>query len=71
MTNIKKYCLFIPQGGFNDCISNIKNVLNYCSKHNRILLLYKSPYYKINFSDYFNIPLPDIIYDSNKIIYIY
>lgn len=66
----KKYVLFIPYGGINDCFSRIYDIISYCKINKRTLLLHmKKSHYKINFSDYFSIKNIDcdIIYDSNKI----
>jgi hypothetical protein len=64
---MNKFVLFIPQGGLNDILCNMKICIDYCNKYSRILLFYKSPYYNINFSDYLEIPFTNIIYDSNFI----
>ena len=65
-----KYVLFIPQGGINDCFSNIVKVISYCKRNKRTLLLdIINSAYNINFSDYFYIKKLDccIIYNSNEI----
>jgi len=63
-----KYVLFISQGGFNDSLYNISKTLAYCKKYNRTLLLdMMNTIYKINFSDFFDINDPCIIYDFNII----
>ena len=66
-----KYVLFIPQGGINDCFSNINKVISYCKINKRTLLLdMTNSAYKINFSDYFYIKKIDnccIIYNTNEI----
>lgn len=65
---MNKYVLFIPQEGFNDCLTTTEIALYYCKKYKRILLLDMSnSLYKINFSDYFDIIDPHLIYDSKKI----
>jgi len=63
-----KYVLFIPGGGFNDCLTNLHNAINYCKKYKRILLFDTiNSTYKINFIDYFGINEPNMIYDFNQI----
>ena len=63
-----KYVLFIPQGGLNDCLVQIRKTIDYCRNHNRVLLLdMMTSVYNINFNDYFDIPYPNVIYDSNMI----
>ena len=67
---LEKYVLFIPQGGINDCFTNISRVISYCKLKKRSLLLdMTNSTYKINFSDYFNIKKIDcnIIYNSDEI----
>lgn len=67
---VNKYVLFIPQGGLNDCFSNISRVIDYCQKKKRILLLDMiNSKYKINFNNYFIIKncKCEIIYDVNNI----
>jgi len=62
------YVYLIPQGGLNDMINIIRITLEYCKEYDRILLIdTRFSFYKINFSDYFDIPGENIIYDSNKI----
>lgn len=55
------YVYFSPQAGFNDILMGILNIIEYCKKSNRILLLdTTNGEYKITFSDYFyikNIPI--------------
>lgn len=66
----KKYILFIPQGGINDCFTNIYKVISYCKINKRILLLdMTNSVYQINFSDYFNIKNINckIIYNKDEI----
>ena len=68
--NNNKYVLFIPQGGFNDCLCSIYRTILYCKHFKRTLLLdMTNSYYRINFDDYFDIEHVgiDIIYDSCKI----
>jgi hypothetical protein len=49
------YVYFEPQGGFNDILTGIKELLEYCKIYNRILLVNgMRTTYKINFSDYFD-----------------
>lgn len=49
------YVYFEPQGGFNDILTCLKEQLEYCKRHNRILLVNgMRTCYKINFSDYFD-----------------
>jgi len=67
---MEKYVLFIPQGGINDCFANINRVISYCKLKKRTLLLdMTNSFYKINFSEYFNIEKIDcnIIYNSDEI----
>lgn len=63
-----KYVLFMPQGGFNDCLCGLIGAIKFSKIHNRVLLLnmYNSTY-QINFSNYFGLNYPNIIYDFNKI----
>ena len=64
----RKYVLFLPMGGFNDSLTNIKRTLDYCKRFNRILLLNtKNFFYKIDFSDFFDLNDKVIIYNYNKI----
>ena len=67
----KKYLLFVPHGGLNDCFTMTARAINYCRDNNRILLLdYTNSPYKINFSDYlyFSDDMDiEIISDSNVI----
>ena len=63
-----KYVLFIPKGGFNDILVNLNYAIKYCKKHNRILLFDTiHSVYTINFNDYFDININNIIYDYNII----
>ena len=65
-----KFVLFIPQCGINDCFVNIKRMIDYCYKYNRLLLLdMKNSIYDINLSDFFNVKNVkcNIIWDSNII----
>ena len=67
---MEKYVLFIPQGGITDCFANINRVISYCKLKKRTLLLdMTNSFYKINFSEYFNIEKIDcnIIYNSDEI----
>lgn len=49
------YVYFEPQGGLNDILNGIKEILEYCKMYNRILLVNgMRTCYKINFSDYFD-----------------
>jgi hypothetical protein len=62
------YFYFEPQGGFNDILCNIKFCLDYCERHKRICLVNgKKTTYNINFSDYFDISLNNIIIDTKEI----
>lgn len=67
------YVYFLPRGGFNDMLSNIKNLIDYCKKNNRSLLIDTTKScYRINFSDFFSfrdISVP-IIADVNIISHI-
>lgn len=49
------YLYYEPQGGFNDILSGVGILLEYCKIYNRILLLNgMASCYKVNFSDYFD-----------------
>jgi hypothetical protein len=62
------YVYFEPQGGLNDILSIIHYVLEYCIKHNRILLVNgEKSEYKVNFSDYFHFPQSTVICDIQQI----
>ena len=63
------YFYLIPQGGLNDMLTTIDKSLNYCKLNKRTLLLntIKPSSYNINFSDYFELPNLDVIYDTNEI----
>jgi hypothetical protein len=62
------YLYLIPLGGINDILWVMYNCIEFCKKHNRILLLDTiNSTYKINFKDYFSINLPNIIYDIDEI----
>jgi hypothetical protein len=68
----KKYLYFVPRGGLNDTFKNMIDVVNYCKKSKRTILLdtyIGGPGYNINFSDYFEIKNcgVEIIYDINLI----
>jgi hypothetical protein len=60
---------FEPGGGWNDILSVILFVKEYCKKHNRVLLVNgNKSVYKINFSEYFCVPEdPTIIFDTESI----
>jgi hypothetical protein len=63
-----KYFSLIPGGGFNDILSQIYFSIEYCIKFKRILLINTvNTDYNINFSDYFTINLPNIIYDNTEV----
>jgi len=54
--------------GFNDLLSAIHRALDYCIKHNRILLIDTlNSGLTVNFSDYFSFQRNNIICDINKI----
>ena len=62
------FVYFQPQCGFNDILTSVGYVLNYCIQFKRILLLDTvNSIYKINFSDYFIFRHPLIIYDFESI----
>ena len=64
------YVLFIPQGGINDCFARIWDVIDYCKRQDRIVLLDMTrSLYAINFSHYFYIMdcKCKIIYDTEII----
>jgi len=63
------YVYFEPQGGFNDILCCVKECLEYCKKHNRILLVNgMRTCYKINFSEYFFLKEDiNIILDTTQI----
>lgn len=49
------YLYYEPMGGFNDILSGIKRVSEYCKIHNRILLVNgMASFYRIDFSNYFH-----------------
>jgi hypothetical protein len=63
-----KYFYLVPHGGFNDILSRIHECIKYCQKFNRILLINTfDSTYGFNFSDYFTIYLPNIIYDNIEV----
>ena len=63
------YLYYITLGGFNDILVGIYQMLDYCKKTNRILLLNGfNSVYKINFSQFFNFNDINIICDTNEII---
>uniref|UniRef100_A0A6C0E4S8 Uncharacterized protein n=1 Tax=viral metagenome TaxID=1070528 RepID=A0A6C0E4S8_9ZZZZ len=60
------YC--IPKGGFNDNLCVINRALEYCKKHNRILLVDTiNSTYKVDFGIYFTFKYHNLICDSEKI----
>ena len=60
------YC--IPKGGFNDNLCVINRALEYCKKHNRILLVDTiNSTYKVDFGNYFKFQDDNIICDAEKI----
>ena len=59
-----KYCYLIPRGGWNDCMQCIDFTYKYCERNGRILLLDTvNSRSDFNFSDLFDITLPNVIYD--------
>ena len=53
---MSKYILFIPAGGFNDCICCLSRLRDWAHANNRILLYdTRRSLYHINFYDYFDI----------------
>lgn len=63
-----KYVLFVPLGGFNDCLVQINKLMLYCKKFNRVLLLDMTlSEYGINCSDFFHFSECKIINDTNDI----
>jgi hypothetical protein len=65
----KQYLYFLAALGFNDILCCLNHIIEYCKHHNRIILFDTcNSLYKINFSDYFDLPHINIIYDFNKII---
>ena len=64
-----KYLYFYPLCGFSDILWSLHVILLYCKKYDRILLFNTmNSLYKINFSDYFDLPHENIIYDHNEIV---
>jgi hypothetical protein len=67
------YLYFQPKGGFNDIFRNLIVSINYCKKHNLIMLFnFKNTIYNINFEEYFYFDNEDeefAIIDDVKIIY--
>ena len=62
------FIYFQTQSGFNDILTAIQFLLNYCIRSKRILLLDTvNGIYNINFSDYFEFKHPLVICDFNKI----
>lgn len=50
------FLYLVPIGGFNDILCGIAKGIDFCKKHNRILMIdLVNSYYKINCSDYFSI----------------
>lgn len=69
----KRYLLFIPMGGFVDCISVINSMIQTCRNNGLIMLLYmKNSEYNINLSVCFDIKgtACQIIFDNNEIEHI-
>jgi hypothetical protein len=63
-----KYVYCIPRDGFNDNLCVIFQALEYCKKHNRILLVDTiNSTYKVDFNNYFKFKHDIIDCDSNKI----
>lgn len=66
--NNLRYLYLIPMGGLNDILSRIQAGIAYCQKNNRILLIDTvNSEYHINWSDYFKIPYPNVIFDIKYI----
>jgi hypothetical protein len=62
------YVYFEPQGGWNDILSTLESIIEYCSTYNRILLLNgKKSEYRVNLSTYIQFSNPNIICDTEKI----
>lgn len=62
------YVYFLPQGGLNDILCGTQHALGYCKQHNRTLLFDSAnSLLKINFSDYFQLPYKNVIYDMKEI----
>lgn len=62
------YLYFSCNHGFNDILSRLLLAINFCKKNNRIILFdFQNSCYKINFSNYFNFFLDNIIFDTNEI----
>lgn len=63
------YVYLEPRGGWNDILSAVLFVKEYCKKHNRVLLVNSNKtVYNINFSEYFCLPEdPTIIFDTDSI----
>jgi hypothetical protein len=63
-----KYIYLIPQGGFNDCLTELLLFQHYASQTGRILLFdFTNSCYKVNFSDYFKTKFNNVICDTNAI----
>ena len=65
---IDQYIYFQTDSGFNDMLTCLNNVLNYCKKYNRkILLDTLHSSFRVNLSEYFDILDPYIIYNIDTI----
>lgn len=63
-----KYIYLIPQGGFNDCLTQFLLFQRYASQTGRILLFdFTNSCYNVNFSDYFKTKFNNVICDTNAI----
>lgn len=63
-----QYLYFLPQGGFNDILTGLNEMIEYCKIYNRIILFdTQNSMYKINISDYFYLNIENIIYDMDVI----
>jgi hypothetical protein len=64
----KQYLYFQALNGFTDILTSLRDILIYGEKYERIILFdTMNSFYKINFSDYFDLPQKNIIYDFNEI----
>jgi hypothetical protein len=67
------YLYFQPKGGFNDIFRNLIVSINYCKKHNLVMLFnFKNTIYGVNFEEYFYFDNENeefAIVDDVKIIY--
>lgn len=62
------YLYFQPKGGFNDILCGIHKILAHSKTHERTLLIdTRNTHYHINFSDYFDLPYTNVIYDMDTI----